>query len=434
MQKLLLRAFLYFLVQPGLSTPAFSQSNFNFCAPYHCNGIGIPGVHFDLTLTGVSPALPPFTLLGVSDTTGCVSLGNGIPITDSVTATLHIYRDTDPLEGVNMLDVILISRHILGVEPLSSPYKMIAADANKSGSITTSDIVQLRNLILGIYAGFPNNTSWRFVDTSFVFPNPANPFQTQPVDTVGIVPGVTRIYYGIKVGDVNCTALLSFTSSGEESLTMPDLSLQANDIVEVPIYFLAAHQSYGFQFGLRFDSTQIELLDIIPVTSVNSALFADHVNVVWSGTSLNPSTFSPGQPIYRLRIKALTALHLSDAISMDTATLLPQSYPTLSSLVNLNLKFATVATAEPGAIQTILDPLPNPTTAGVRVPLRLEQSATVMVELLDATGRRIYQYQQDKNPGAQWLDIPATAFPRAGVYFWRVQVGVVSRMGKIVRQ
>ena len=53
---------------------------------------------------------------------------------------------------------------------------MIAADANMSGSITTFDIVELRKLILGIYQTLPNNTSWRFVDKSFVFPNPANPF------------------------------------------------------------------------------------------------------------------------------------------------------------------------------------------------------------------------------------------------------------------
>ncbi|MEZ4931408.1 MAG: hypothetical protein R2788_04655 [Saprospiraceae bacterium] len=61
------------------------------------------------------------------------------------------------------------------VELLDSPYKMIAADANKSNSITTFDLVQIRKLILFINTDLPNNTSWRFVDKAYAFSNPAEP-------------------------------------------------------------------------------------------------------------------------------------------------------------------------------------------------------------------------------------------------------------------
>jgi hypothetical protein len=65
---------------------------------------------------------------------------------------------------------------ILGVTPLNSPYKMIAADVNNSRSITTLDLIQLRRWILGVDVKFSNNTSWRFVRRDYVFPNPANPW------------------------------------------------------------------------------------------------------------------------------------------------------------------------------------------------------------------------------------------------------------------
>ncbi len=52
---------------------------------------------------------------------------------------------------------------------------MIAADANRSGSITSFDIVEFRKLILGIYDELPNNTSWRFVDKSYFVPEPIQP-------------------------------------------------------------------------------------------------------------------------------------------------------------------------------------------------------------------------------------------------------------------
>ncbi|MFN5090478.1 MAG: hypothetical protein ACK5F6_10790, partial [Bacteroidota bacterium] len=80
------------------------------------------------------------------------------------------------LNGVSTYDLILISKHILGNQPLTSPYKMIAADVNNSKSITTLDMIQLRKLILNIEPSFPSNQSWRFVDASYTFPNASNPW------------------------------------------------------------------------------------------------------------------------------------------------------------------------------------------------------------------------------------------------------------------
>ncbi len=125
------------------------------------------------------------------------------------TYNLKPYNNALWLNGVTTYDLVLISKHILGTEPLSSPYKMIAADANQSKSITTFDIVQLRKLILGILDSMPNNTSWRFVDSSFVFPDSLNPFSTPiPEDIVFdplIVNQSGQNFIGLKVGDVNGT-------------------------------------------------------------------------------------------------------------------------------------------------------------------------------------------------------------------------------------
>ncbi len=163
---------------------------------------------------------------------------------------------------------MLISKHILALEPLNSPYKLIAADANRSGTITTADLMELRKLILGIYPELPNNTSWRFVDTSFVFPNANNPFSTafpESVSLANIQTSLTKIFYGIKIGDVNCNAIHNITETPEEAaLTIPDLHLQTDDIVEVPVRFLQANGYYGFQFGLHFDPAKVEVLEVIP--------------------------------------------------------------------------------------------------------------------------------------------------------------------------
>ncbi|MCB0518755.1 MAG: hypothetical protein H6577_03875 [Lewinellaceae bacterium] len=123
--------------------------------------------------------------------------------------TVTPLKDINPLNGVTTFDLVLISRHILGISPLDTPYKIIAADINHSNTVTTFDLVGLRKMILFITAEFPNNTSWRFVDASHHFSNPANPFadsfpeifSVNNLDTAAAVN-----FIAIKVGDVNGSA------------------------------------------------------------------------------------------------------------------------------------------------------------------------------------------------------------------------------------
>ncbi|MEZ4917493.1 MAG: hypothetical protein R2792_00180 [Saprospiraceae bacterium] len=68
---------------------------------------------------------------------------------------MYPYKNDDPLNGVSTYDLVLISKSILGLEPLSQPWQQTAADINNSGSVTTFDIVEGRKLILGIYSEFP---------------------------------------------------------------------------------------------------------------------------------------------------------------------------------------------------------------------------------------------------------------------------------------
>ncbi len=72
------------------------------------------------------------------------------------------------------------------------------------------DILELEKLILGVYTELPNNTSWRFVAWDFVFPDPNNPFATvfpESITVQNIQTPVEGYFVGIKVGDVNNTAV-----------------------------------------------------------------------------------------------------------------------------------------------------------------------------------------------------------------------------------
>jgi hypothetical protein len=119
-------------------------------------------------------------------------------------------KSIHPANGVTVTDLVLITRHILGIEPLDSPYKIIAADASQDGVVTVYDVVLLRKLILGLIDELPNGKSWRFVPKAYVFPDPGNPFSpmfpTQITSTNEEQGSNTYEYIGVKIGDVNYSA------------------------------------------------------------------------------------------------------------------------------------------------------------------------------------------------------------------------------------
>ena len=126
-------------------------------------------------------------------------------------STITPSKNINPLNGVTTYDLVLIQKHILGIELLDSPWKIIAADANQDGKVTTFDIITLRKLILGITTELPNGKSWRFAPKDYVFPNPLNPFQPPFPERIEVPntadPAPSHFQFtGVKIGDVDFSA------------------------------------------------------------------------------------------------------------------------------------------------------------------------------------------------------------------------------------
>jgi len=120
-------------------------------------------------------------------------------------------KTSDPLNGVSTFDLIQIQKHILNLKTFDSPFQYIAADVNRSGTVSTLDVIQLRKLILGIDANFSNNSSWRFVDANHIFRDPNDPLKTYLPEKIRVGPldGPRNVaFIGIKIGDVNFSAIL----------------------------------------------------------------------------------------------------------------------------------------------------------------------------------------------------------------------------------
>lgn len=109
-------------------------------------------------------------------------------------------------QGVTTQDIALIRQHILGQAPLNSPYKLLAADVNNSGSLSTHDIVFMRRVIAGTATSYPAGV-WKFVRSDFTFVDPSAPWG---FDSSRSISNPTSNqpnldFIGIKLGDVNAS-------------------------------------------------------------------------------------------------------------------------------------------------------------------------------------------------------------------------------------
>ena len=125
-------------------------------------------------------------------------VGNDYKVSSSVVGGK---RYSDFVNGVSTLDQVLIMRHMLEVVIFTSPDKLIAADVNLDGRITSLDLVLARRLILGINQDFGHPYSW--------FIRPITDPTLEAYELINLQSDATGLdFITIKIGDVNGTATL----------------------------------------------------------------------------------------------------------------------------------------------------------------------------------------------------------------------------------
>ncbi|MEZ4965182.1 MAG: T9SS type A sorting domain-containing protein [Saprospiraceae bacterium] len=76
---------------------------------------------------------------------------------------------------------------------------------------------------------------------------------------------------------------------------------------------------------------------------------------------------------------------------------------------------------------------PNPTTTGAWLPFRLLRQETLTLQLTDMSGRLLLETSKTFPAGTGMLEIPASAMPDSGMYFWKVAAGETVRSGKLIK-
>eukprot|EP00903_Cladosiphon_okamuranus_P000214 g214.t1 len=332
--------------------------------------------------------------------------------------TVTPYLNAEPLNGVSTFDLVLMSKHILGVQALDSPYKRIAADINRSESITTLDMIQLRKLILNIDTDFQNNTSWRFVDASYNFPQPLNPwFELFPElsnqnNLVGEVLDVD--FVGVKIGDVNGSAQANALAGDDRTLNGEfNFQLGAESLVKGNIYTVAFRGAdmesvAGFQGTLRLQGA--ELLDI-EYGVAQAENFGTHPGLPYEGRSY--VTMSWNRPadakamadedvLFSLVIRANEDVELSEVISINSRYTEAEAYGN-GNTMNVGVVFDNGDVADAGF--ELYQNTPNPFQSETMISFNLPEDAEVTLTINDAAGRVLTVLRGDYAAGYNTVNV-----------------------------
>jgi hypothetical protein len=306
--------------------------------------------------------------------------------------------DKNYLNGVSTFDLVLITKHILGVQPLNSAYKLIAADANNSKTVTTLDLIQLRKLILGIDSKFANNTSWRFVDASFRFPNAANPWSTQFPEVANLndlSADVRTDFIAVKIGDVNGNALTGVSPRQEGTFYLKALDgiLKPGQVQRVALSGDFGSIE-GLQFTLGYDRNVVELVDIEYgiAKEGNFGVFSREgmVTASWEGTS-------PSGVLATLVLRAKSEGKLSEVLNVNSRYTRAEAYGRHGGDLGVVLDFGGAELTPKGF--DLLQNIPNPFAGETMIGFVLPQGGEATLRISDVQGRVIRVIKGQYNAG-----------------------------------
>ncbi len=352
--------------------------------------------------------------------------------------------DFDFSEGISTFDLVYMRQHILGVKPLESPYKMLAADVNKSGTISAYDMVMVRQVILGSRTDFPGNTSWRYIDATYEFPDPRNPF-------IEIVPefhnckrlfanDLKRDFIGIKVGDVNNSAspaaLKGTSREKRETLffEVADKELKSGFEYKIPFRAKEISQILGYQFTIDFDQNSLTLKEVIPGEPITMGQNNFGFNKVEAG-KLTTSWENAGEiPIneetvlFALVFEANKTISLSEVMLINSRITLAEAYNAKEEVMDVALRFSN---DKADRQLDLYQNYPNPFRGKTSIAFNLPKSTEGTISIHDITGRLLKTYVGKYAQGYNEVAIDLSDLTiKTGVLYYHLQTPITKRLSK----
>jgi len=341
--------------------------------------------------------------------------------------------DKNPSLGISTFDLVLIQRHILGLQTFSNPYQYIAADVNLNGKIDISDLLEIRGLILYQIEHFSASPSYRFIAADHQFDDPLNPLSETIVDGHYCAnienTQIDLNFLSIKMGDIDGTNPVNVKNQvearnlAEYALHFEDEYLVAGQETAVDIFNTCNENMTALQFVLT--TTQGKINAVVPGKSMDG-------NIHHTG---NTGHFAWTQYDQKIPEKLLTlyltvdeTILLSDVLNVDAnKPALHFDQRGVSGKVDLVSKNLL----EEYSVNILGQNQPNPFATKTLIPFYLHTAGNASLSIRDLEGKTIHSHTSNYDKGWHEHEILARDFA-AGIYFYELRQGSSIQIKKMI--
>jgi hypothetical protein len=340
-------------------------------------------------------------------------------------------KNSEPMNGVSTLDLIIIQKHILGLQSLENDYKLIAADVNNSGGVTASDLIQLRKMILGQYEDFPENSSWRFLDAASPMMNIGDPWALgihEKYEIGGLNSNMEINFIGVKVGDVNASVSMSSTPKAQIrtnvglELVMDDMMLEKGDTYDLVLKANEQVNLTGYQLALSINPAKAKIVGINNQAATsefdyigNKKLDQGIITAMYADA--NGFELSEGASVISIQVQALENVSVSDLVGIDNHTLMAESYNERQEEMGISLDFREKVNK---ATSELYQNSPNPWSTSTFISFNLAKAGNGTIKVFDVTGKLVYLEKDYYNVGKHAIEISKDNIQGNGVYYYEL--------------
>lgn len=347
---------------------------------------------------------------------------------------LNFEKNTNPWNGVTTQDIVSIRKHILGLEYLDSPYKLLAADVNNSGSVTGLDMALIRSLILLNIMEFPNTPSWKIVDGDYIFFNPTQPW-SDPIPTFLTIDNIdaNRFYnlIGIKMGDVNNSVqpwnLLNVEvreRNGIISLVADNQEVKVGEECVIALRAKDFNEMVAYQFTLDFDEEGLSfagfekgILENMSEQNIGTRfLEKGKLTVAWS--TPEGKNIKDDEPMFFLKFKGKQKGDLSEMLNISSSKTEAVAYDDDENIFDVDLIFTEKEK------KSSLQVFPNPTNENIFININLEKTLPIQLDIFNAFGQLeqtvLSNTTQPKGFFQQKINVQDFS---PGTYFIKIKIG-----------
>jgi len=376
----------------------------------------------------VNTSLPDYPHMMMTQSDGVFAFADN-PLAYNYDVTIE--KDGDDVNGVSTLDIVLIQKHILGLKPLDSPYKVIAADANGDQQVSASDLVHIRKLILGVTDAYTSNTSWRFVDADQTFGSIYSPWPFTEIINLGNLNDnmMHEDFVGVKIGDVNGNVAANsrprpeVRSAGTLTFHIEDRAVAAGEEFSVAFSADNFEEVLGYQMTLAHKGLKVKDVssNAIEMNASNVALFEDQMTMSWN----SETGVSTDNELFTIDFVAGKDMNISDALSINSRKTVAEAYIS-EGLSKYDIALVTDGVANTtitGSVFALHQNQPNPFVDETAISFTLPEANEATITIMDVTGKLIMRIVDIYEKGYNEVSIRSDEIQSSGVVYYQLESG-----------